>query len=269
MRVVTLFAHNPHPWTGGGTHTYLLRTPRQTTLIDAGEGTAEHVQAIAAELAGDPLDRVLVTHGHPDHITGAPALARRFPGASFAKIPWPDTDGKFAVAWHALKDEEVVDIGGEALWVLHTPGHSPDHACFFEPRSGVLFAGDLVRNGGTVAVLPSHGGNLRQYLQSLRRVLELRPRRILPGHGTPIDNPGALLRSYLSHRAMRRRQILDALGAGPRSVDDLLGLMYADLDPSLTDAAGESVLAHLIELNEEGCASPVETSQGARWALTR
>jgi glyoxylase-like metal-dependent hydrolase (beta-lactamase superfamily II) len=264
MHILTLFAHNPRAWTGAGNHTYLLRTS-EATLIDAGEGAPEHVDAVAAAAGDLPLARVLVTHGHVDHASGAATLAARFPGASFHKLPWPERDGCHGVPWQPLRDGEVVDVGGAGLWVLHTPGHSPDHVCLFEPDSGVLFAGDLVMNGGTVVIPPSHGGNLRHYLASLRAVLDLQPRRILPAHGAPIENPGALLRSYLAHRAMRERQIVDALGGGPQTLEQLVGRIYHRLDPKLRDAAEESVLAHLIKLEEEGGASRDVEGEVTRW----
>lgn len=264
MRIAIIHADNPHPWTGTGNNTYLL-SGRDATLVDAGQGVPSHVEAVA-EAAGDlPLARVLVTHGHVDHAGGAPALAARFSGASFHKVPWPERDGRYPVPWQPLRDGEVLDAGGTGLLVLHTPGHSPDHACFFEPKSGVLFAGDLVMNGGTVVIPPSHGGNLRLYLQSLRTLLDLQPRRILPAHGAPIENPGALVRSYLAHRAMRERQIVDALAAGPLTVDDLVAKLYQGLAEDLRGAAGESVLAHLQKLEEEGGACAEHDGGHLRW----
>ena len=78
-------------------------------------------------------------------------------------------------------------------------------------RSSILFCGDLLVNGGTVAINPSAGGDIALYLKSLRRLLEDQPRRIYPGHGPPVDNPGALIRAYITHRLGRETQILDEL----------------------------------------------------------
>ncbi len=78
--------------------------------------------------------------------------------------------------------------GDGTLWTLHTPGHAPDHVAFLEMRSSILFCGDLLVNGGTVAISPSAGGDMALYLKSLRRLLEDQPRRIYPGHGPPVDH---------------------------------------------------------------------------------
>ena len=111
--------------------------------------------------------------------------------------------------------------GDSTLWSLHTPGHAPDHVAFLEMRSSLLFCGDLLVNGGTVAIAPSAGGDMALYLKSLRRLLEDRPRRIYPGHGPPVDNPGALIRAYITHRLGRETQILDELAKAPGTEDEL------------------------------------------------
>src|SRR4030088_1468694 len=106
--------------TGEGNNTYLLAgAGREASLIDAGVGETRHLDAIARELdARDAqLTRVLVTHGHPDHASGAPALAAAHPPASFCKYPWPEEDAKYPVVWRRLEHGDRI----AALTVLHTP----------------------------------------------------------------------------------------------------------------------------------------------------
>ena len=272
MRCVVLPAHNPGPYTGTGTNTYFL-PGRVPTLVDAGTGDPRHIDnlARAVDEAGEGavgLAQVLVTHAHVDHAAGAAALASRWPRARFAKRPWPERDARHTVTWSPIADNELVPAGDVSLWAIHTPGHSPDHLCFFEPHDGILFAGDLVVNDGTVVIPASHGGSLADYLDSLRRILDLQPRVILPGHGRAVDQPAALLRGYIAHRMSRERQVLDALAGGPLSVDGLADRIYRQLDPGLRPAASESVLAHLIKLRNEGRAidEPAENG-GTRWRL--
>jgi glyoxylase-like metal-dependent hydrolase (beta-lactamase superfamily II) len=253
MGVHLVAGHNPGPFTGQGSNTWLI-DGRVPTLIDAGAGHPQHLDELETLLGHTEatLTQVLVTHAHTDHAGGVSALAARWPRLTFAKYPWPDEDRRFAVAWTALRDDQIVPAGDESLWVLHTPGHAPDHVCFFFPGSGTLFAGDLVMNGGTIVIPASHGGRLSQYLQSLARILELRPRRILPGHGAAIEQPTSLLRGYIAHRLARERQIIDSLRASPGTISAIVARVYPDLAPELVRAAGQSVLAHLRKLEEEG-----------------
>jgi glyoxylase-like metal-dependent hydrolase (beta-lactamase superfamily II) len=84
--------------------------------------------------------------------------------------------------------------------------------------------------------------------------LDLSPTRLLPAHGDPIDDPAALIRRYLEHRRMRERQVLDALEAGVASVDGIVERIYVGLSDPLVRMARESVLAHLVKLQDEGLA---------------
>ena len=259
-----LTAHNPSPMTGDGNNTYLLaQTGGSAALIDAGVGEPAHLQAIAGALADRHarLDTVLVTHGHRDHASGAPALTAQHPAASFAKHPWPEEDAQYAVAWRTIADGDCVSAGGEPLVVLHTPGHSPDHLAFWHEPSRTLFTGDLVVRGSSVMIHSSRGGNLAQYLASLERLLALEPARLLPAHGPIVDDPRVVIAGYIAHRLFRERQVEAALRAGRTTVEAIAESIYDGLAPALMPAARENVRAHLEKLEDEGRASEA----GGHW----
>ena len=263
---IVLNAHNPGPMTGGGNNTYLLAADGGgATLIDAGVGDPRHLADIARELEAHSatLATVLVTHGHADHVSGAPGLAAAYPAATFAKYPWPEEDRPHAVAWRTLADGDTVVAGGEPLTVLHTPGHAPDHVVFWHEASGTIFSGDLVVAGSSVMIHWSRGGNLVQYLDALERLRALGPRRLLPAHGPPIDDPDAVVAAYLDHRRTRERQVVAALQAGLATVQTIAESIYDGLDARLMPAARENVRAHLEKLKAEGRA----TDDGGRWRL--
>lgn len=256
-------AFNPGPYTGAGNNTYLLHGP-VPTLIDAGTGQEAHLTALAEALGDTSLAQVLVTHAHPDHADGCDAIAARWPDAVFRKMPWPERDRLQGVSCEPVLDDELIDAGSGRLRALHTPGHAPDHLCFYDETSRTVFSADLVIPGSSVVIPASRGGSLAAYLRSLRLVLELAPDRMLPAHGAPIDDPTGVLTGYLEHRQQREEQILAALGAGTGRPGRIVDRLYAGLAPELQSAAHESVMAHLLKLQDEGRVRSV----GDDWELS-
>jgi len=252
--------------TGAGNNTYLLASGGEAVLIDTGVGERRHLADLETAL-GDVAARltlVAATHGHRDHVAGAPAIAATHPSASFVKYPWPDEDARHPVRWSPIDEGDTIAIGGEEIVALRTPGHSPDHLAFWHEATGALFTGDLVVAGGSVMIHASRGGHLADYMASLERILLLAPRVLYPAHGQPIDDPAAIVTAYLAHRRMRERQVVEALRAGHADVETIAESIYHDLEPALMPAARENVLAHLEKLRADGIAA----GQNGRWQLS-
>jgi len=103
---------------------------------------------------------------------------------------------------------------------------------------------------GSVFVSPG-AGSLSAYLDSLRRLRELDLDVLCPGHGPYIRDPQVRLGEYLEHRLERERLLLEALGAGARTEDELLRLAWSDVPAVLRPAAALTLRAHLEKLEEE------------------
>ncbi len=217
-------ADNPSPLTLDGTNTYVAGR----WVVDPGPADRTHLEAVLAACDG-PIEGIALTHRHPDHADGAPALAAMAGGV-----------------------DVVLGTGGARVGpfdVIATPGHAPDHVCLvLDGRIG--FAGDTVLGQGSVFVGPGEG-SLAAYLDSLRRLRELDLDVICPGHGPYVEDPPAKLDEYLEHRLARERMLLEALAAGARDEAALLDHAWADAPPELRFAAGLTLRAHLEKLAAE------------------
>lgn len=251
MEPVALHAYNPGPMTGDGNWTFLLKG-RLTTLVDAGTGDARHLDAVAGALGGTLLAQVLVTHAHGDHSSGALALRDRFPGVRFRKMPWPGRDAKWPVDWDPIVPGELIEAGDGTLTAVHTPGHAPDHLCFWDEDGRSLYCGDLAQSGATVWIPFELRGDLSDYLASIERVIRLAPARLLPSHGPAIEDPERLLRRYVEHRLARERQIVESMLEGATTADEITAAVYRALSEKLLPMARQGVLAHLVKLERDG-----------------
>jgi len=259
MKPQFLHAANPGPMTGDGNWTYLIGTAHPL-LIDAGVGNASHLDAIAGA-APNGLEHLVVTHAHSDHIAGAPSIHERWPSAKLSKHPWSIRDRD--LTWNPLNEGDVIATDEGDLQVLLTPGHAPDHLTLWHPQSRTLFVGDMMQQDNTVVIPASHGGSLAEYLRSLERIAALNPARALPAHGPVIEDPLALIRRYVDHRAQREAQVLDALATNLDTVESITEKIYPVLQDALVPMARESVLAHLQKLHTDKRV----VNDGRRWTL--
>ena len=179
------------------TNCYIVGCPKsgEGVVIDPGG----HPERILAEIErlGLSIQYVFNTHAHFDHTdangaivkaTGAPlalhpedrALLAASGGAALFGLqaqpsPPPDRD---------LHDGDEIRVGSLNFQVLHTPGHTPGHVCFYEPQEGVLFDGDVLFFRG-VGRTDLPGGSWQQLLDSIQRRLFVLPDEtvVYSGHG--------------------------------------------------------------------------------------
>jgi glyoxylase-like metal-dependent hydrolase (beta-lactamase superfamily II) len=235
--VVGIQASNPGPLTLGGTNTWIVsRSP--AWLIDPGPALPEHLDKLDQEIQRrGGLGGIALTHDHADHAEAVPMIRERHPGATLA-------------AARGSVDTRLA--GGSSfgpLIALATPGHARDHLTYLFDR--VAFTGDAVLGQGSVFITP-YPGALAGYLAGLTELRRHPLAIICPGHGPVVSDPAAHLDQYVSHRLERERRLVQALGDGERSVDELLDQVWSEVPSGLRGPAALTLAAHLDKLEEEG-----------------
>jgi hydroxyacylglutathione hydrolase len=173
-------------------YSYILLAEK-VCLIDAGvRGTAHLLQDYLRQIGRSPADifMVPITHAHPDHIGGCPAIRRASPAASFyahaADKPWVEdvekqyrerpilnffelVEGPVPVSKELKEGDTLSWDKGKTLRVIETPGHSRGSISLFLEEEGALFVGDAVPAAGTIPIYVDPRASI-QSIQKLKRV---------------------------------------------------------------------------------------------------
>jgi glyoxylase-like metal-dependent hydrolase (beta-lactamase superfamily II) len=257
-------------------------------MIDTGLTSPEAIAALehglsVAGLRWPDLEMVLITHYHPDHY-GLSARIRELTGGEvmihrrdvefvfrsmFSRGGWerfipmhggPNVDMGSPMFSHVpgfdpaapgayLADEQVLDLGGRTLHVMHTPGHAPGHCCFALPEEDMILTGDHVLPKITPHVGYFPGGDedpLGAYLSSLERIASTSFHLALPAHGDPFHDPASRARRIMRHHDFRMKAIADAIRARPMTAWDIVPELFGRDLPEMHYFAGFfEVLAHL------------------------
>jgi len=172
---------------GFTSNAYLVEGER-TALVDVGN---DFDVGAAVREHGAPLDVVVLTHSHPDHVGNLPDVRGTF------GVPVVGFDPEVAGVDRAIEDGERLALGDAEYVAMHTPGHKDDHVCLYAREAGVLFSGDLVFDGGGFGRTDLAEGDREALIESIDRVLAAVDedlRALHPGHGPSVtaDPYGAI-----------------------------------------------------------------------------
>ncbi len=237
MRVESFLAPNPGPITLAGTRSHVVGDD-PVAIIDPGPRVESHLERLARAVAGARRIFILLTHAHPDHAAGAPALA----DALGVPILGPGSG-------HAIDDGQQFDTGAGVLTAIFTPGHARRHFCFHLERAQAVFVGDLLLGEGTTTWVGEYPGAVADYLASLDRIEALQPRILYPAHGPDIAHPATTIARFRHHRQTRIDQVRRLTAEGCTESRDILARVYgndlpADIYP-MALASVESTLDYL------------------------
>ena len=266
-----ILAGNPSAFTFTGTQSYLVGAGDEVAVIDPGPNEPEHLRALIEAIGGAKVTAILCTHTHRDHSPAAAPLRELTGGPVIGCAPLvisdsgPRSDAPFDQSYapeRVLGDGESLSGLDWTLTALATPGHTSNHLCFALGQSDALFTGDHVMGWSTSVIAPPDG-DMSDYMGSLLKLYDRQDRVYYPAHGPQVDKPQQLVRGMMGHRRQRERQILRLLGEGVAAIEDMVQRMYRGVDRMLWPAAGRSVLAHLIDLENRGLAC----RDDERWSL--
>jgi glyoxylase-like metal-dependent hydrolase (beta-lactamase superfamily II)/8-oxo-dGTP pyrophosphatase MutT (NUDIX family) len=204
---------------------------------------------------GRRVREILLTHHHKDHVGGVNHLREKLGVPVAAHKLTADRLADLVNVDRFVDDGELIGLEGDPGWrlrALHTPGHARGHLCFHEEISGAIITGDNVVGIGTVVIDPPEG-NMTQYFDSLRRLLELPKLTSLFGaHGPAVGSARHRIEEYIAHRTMRETRILDAVCSGAGTPPEIVQTAYTDVSPAVYWLAERSTIAHLEKLESDG-----------------
>jgi glyoxylase-like metal-dependent hydrolase (beta-lactamase superfamily II) len=153
-----------------------------------------------------------------------------------------------------LDDAETIRLGGRDWVAVHTPGHTPDHLCLYDPEGGVLLSGDHVLPTITphISGLSADADPLRRFMQSLERMHHFDDvRLVLPAHGNPFTDLGGRADAIRGHH-IERLETLRGISAslGPATVEALTQRLFRQR--SWGPMAESETYAHLEHLRMDG-----------------
>ena len=170
---------------------------KKAAIVDPG-GDVERILSIVEKQAVT-VGKVILTHGHLDHVGGTEAVANRLNvpiigpekedlfwleqlEAQSQRFGFPPHSSFTPTAW--LEENEIVEVGNIKLKVLHIPGHTPGHVALLDEKSQQVIVGDILFNGGIGRSDFPRGDQFQLVSGIKKKLLTLAAETVVyPGHG--------------------------------------------------------------------------------------
>jgi ribonuclease/clavin/mitogillin len=238
------------------TNAFLIGDEGPKILLDPSPMDEEEYRKFknTVELFG--MDKIMLTHHHPDHHERSVVLARekRAPMMmsrdTHQRLLALDPDYFKAIEVQFLREGDVITKWlGREVTVFEVPGHDEGQLAIAPRDMSWFLAGDLFQGVGTV-VIGGDEGNMKKYFSTLEKIIQMNPKVLFPSHGIGLGGVSILERT-LEHRRTRENQILIMHKEG-RSAQEILEVIYADVSKELWPFASKNIEKHMDKLREDG-----------------
>ena len=225
-------------------------------LIDPSPNSRDELDKLMNTLSDYKLDGMFLTHHHPDHYEHSNKIAKLLKVPIFlSKDSFNRICDSRSVDYFkgvqtkfVSQDQVLTTWKGREIFVCEIPGHDKGHLGL-APRSMEWFlVGDLIQGIGTV-VIAEPEGSMKEYFNTLKKVIALNPKIIIPSHGLPLGTTFRLCET-LKHRQMREEQVFNLVKENKNS-EQILPIVYENIPPELHKYAIKTIESHITKLKEE------------------
>lgn len=230
------------------------RSPK--ILIDSSPKNEDELKKFLKSVSAIGFDSLFLTHHHGDHYQYAREIALlhkvgiELSADTLERIKNQSGENYFeGIPLTIRKEGDVVTTWlGQDVRVYEVPGHDEGQLALAPTNLKWFLVGDLIQTVGTV-VIQAPEGDMKKYFETLKRVIALEPKNIIPSHGIIIGGTHKL-EETLKHRLMREESIKKLLVEN-RSEDEMVKLIYPDLETSLIPYALKTIRAHIKKIKSE------------------
>lgn len=282
----------------GEVNCYLVKGSNGYTAIDTGTDSKEAKEGWERVLSsGVVLEKVVLTHTHNDHIglakwfqqeIGVPVIVSNLSYEEMKKRQDPFRRNRLnnliiQHGGHALpesknndtniydfepdgffEDRQYLQLGEELFEAIWTPGHAPDHFCFYNGKKKIMIIGDhvLQKISPVIGLWSGEEGNpLKDYLMSLQEIKKYPSEIVLPGHGDMIAHLQDRVDVLVAQHDRRLQQVLQTVKGESKTAYQICIEMYGTENIILNLSAFMATLTRLFYLESTGKVERRKTDQ--------